>query len=188
MKSTVRDFFVISCTCLQCVHLSEVYYDVDPGAAGRFHPWIQTGVPVAVLALLRECVYHFPLPRAGENPPVWFHLLCSPMEQMHCIYSNECFFSLQVICVVFVCAAFTLDIFCLIFVPLHWLFFVASTYVLFNYIWHTGEHMNCSSCAVYRQTWAAWTDFEETDPWAKTGEGLLCSDMFDCFWLCFFLF
>lgn len=46
---------------------------------------------------------------------------------------------LQVICVVFVCAAFTLDIFCLIFVPLHWLFFVASTYVLFNYIWHTGE-------------------------------------------------
>uniref|UniRef100_A0A3B5KYG2 Si:dkey-12h9.6 n=1 Tax=Xiphophorus couchianus TaxID=32473 RepID=A0A3B5KYG2_9TELE len=42
-----------------------------------------------------------------------------------------------VICVVFVCAAFTLDIFCLIFVPLHWLFFVASTYVLFNYIWHT---------------------------------------------------
>lgn len=50
------------------------------------------------------------------------------------------FFSfLQVICVVFVCAAFTLDIFCLIFVPLHWLFFVASTYVLFNYIWHTGE-------------------------------------------------
>ena len=40
---------------------------------------------------------------------------------------------------VFVCAAFTLDIFCLIFVPLHWLFFVASTYVLFNYIWHTGE-------------------------------------------------
>lgn len=48
---------------------------------------------------------------------------------------------LQVICVVFVCAAFTLDIFCLIFVPLHWLFFVASTYVLFNYIWHTGEYL-----------------------------------------------
>lgn len=47
--------------------------------------------------------------------------------------------SLQVICVVFVCAAFTLDIFCLIFVPLHWLFFAASTYVLLNYIWHTGE-------------------------------------------------
>lgn len=40
---------------------------------------------------------------------------------------------------VFVCAAFTLDIFCLIFVPLHWLFFAASTYVLLNYIWHTGE-------------------------------------------------
>lgn len=52
------------------------------------------------------------------------------------------FLCLQVICVVFVCAAFTLDIFCLIFVPLHWLFFVASTYVLFNYIWHTGEYVD----------------------------------------------
>ncbi|XP_056620211.1 macoilin isoform X1 [Triplophysa dalaica] len=41
------------------------------------------------------------------------------------------------ICVVFVCAAFTLDLFCLIFVPLHWLFFAASTYVLLNYMWHT---------------------------------------------------
>uniref|UniRef100_A0A3Q2YMR2 Si:dkey-12h9.6 n=1 Tax=Hippocampus comes TaxID=109280 RepID=A0A3Q2YMR2_HIPCM len=50
-----------------------------------------------------------------------------------------------VICVVFVCAAFTLDIFCLIFVPLHWLFFVASTYVVLNYIWHTGERGICIS-------------------------------------------
>lgn len=57
------------------------------------------------------------------------------------------FLCLQVICVVFVCAAFTLDIFCLIFVPLHWLFFVASTYVLFNYIWHTGECVDCLFCA-----------------------------------------
>lgn len=58
--------------------------------------------------------------------------------------SMGCFLSLQVICIVFVCAAFTLDIFCLIFVPLHWLFFVASTYVLFNYIWHTGEYVDHS--------------------------------------------
>lgn len=48
-------------------------------------------------------------------------------------------FLLQAICVVFVCAAFTLDLFCLIFVPLHWLFFAASTYVLLNYMWHTGK-------------------------------------------------
>lgn len=51
------------------------------------------------------------------------------------------------------CAAFTLDIFCLIFVPLHWLFFVASTYVLFNYIWHTGESVNYwLFCTVYTNT------------------------------------
>ncbi|KAJ0061152.1 hypothetical protein NL108_008836, partial [Boleophthalmus pectinirostris] len=50
-----------------------------------------------------------------------------------------------VLCVAFICAAFTLDIFCLVFVPLHWLFFVASTYVLFNYIWHTAERGLCVS-------------------------------------------
>uniref|UniRef100_A0A1A7W8J5 Uncharacterized protein n=1 Tax=Iconisemion striatum TaxID=60296 RepID=A0A1A7W8J5_9TELE len=54
-----------------------------------------------------------------------------------------------VICVVFVCAAFTLDIFCLIFVPLHWLFFVASTYVLFNYIWHTEKGICISSVSLW---------------------------------------
>ncbi|XP_067428884.1 macoilin [Thunnus thynnus] len=54
-----------------------------------------------------------------------------------------------VICAVFVCAAFTLDIFCLIFVPLHWLFFVASTYVLFNYIWHTEKGICISTVSLW---------------------------------------
>lgn len=65
------------------------------------------------------------------------------MNQCGDFAEAKVFLCLQVICVVFVCAAFTLDIFCLIFVPLHWLFFVASTYVLFNYIWHTGEYVDC---------------------------------------------
>nr|XP_057913676.1 macoilin-1 isoform X2 [Doryrhamphus excisus] len=54
-----------------------------------------------------------------------------------------------VICAVFVCAAFTLDIFCLIFVPLHWLFFVASTYVVFNYIWHTEKGLCISTVSLW---------------------------------------
>ncbi|XP_030638346.1 macoilin [Chanos chanos] len=54
-----------------------------------------------------------------------------------------------IICVVFVCAAFTLDIFCLIFVPLHWLFFAASTYVLFNYIWHTEKGICVSTLTLW---------------------------------------
>ncbi|MBN3299322.1 MACOI protein, partial [Amia calva] len=54
-----------------------------------------------------------------------------------------------VICVVFVCAAFTLDVFCLIFVPLHWLFFAASTYVLFNYIWHTEKGLCLSTVSLW---------------------------------------
>ena len=136
----------------QCVHLSEVYDDVDTGATGRFHPRIQTGVPVAMLALLRECIHHFPLPWPGENPPMWFHIVCcfpdgeNSKNESNAFNSNDLCLCFQVICVVFVCAAFTLDIFCLIFVPLHWLFFVASTYVLFNYIWHTGEFDDCLFC------------------------------------------
>ncbi|KAL4630570.1 macoilin-like [Arapaima gigas] len=54
-----------------------------------------------------------------------------------------------VICVVFVFAAFTLDVFCLIFVPLHWLFFAASTYVLFNYIWHTEKGLCLSTVSLW---------------------------------------
>ncbi|KAJ3607167.1 hypothetical protein NHX12_026680 [Muraenolepis orangiensis] len=54
-----------------------------------------------------------------------------------------------VICLVFVCAALTLDIFCLVFVPLHWLFFVASTYVLFNYIWHTEKGICISTVSLW---------------------------------------
>ncbi|XP_042177442.1 macoilin [Oncorhynchus tshawytscha] len=58
-----------------------------------------------------------------------------------------------VICVVFVCAAFTLDIFCFIFVPLHWLFFAASTYVLFNYIWHTEKGICMSTVSLWVSLW-----------------------------------
>ncbi|XP_031437029.1 macoilin isoform X2 [Clupea harengus] len=54
-----------------------------------------------------------------------------------------------VICVVFVCAAFTLDVFCFIFVPLHWLFLAASTYVLFNYIWHTEKGICMSTASLW---------------------------------------
>lgn len=68
--------------------------------------------------------------------PCWL-FFCSVYSTFHCHG--------PVICVVFVCAAFTLDMFCLIFVPLHWLFFVASTYVLFNYIWHTEKGLCVSS-------------------------------------------
>ncbi|XP_028653281.1 macoilin [Erpetoichthys calabaricus] len=54
-----------------------------------------------------------------------------------------------VICVVFVCAAFTLDVFCLIFLPLDWLFFAASTYVWFNYIWHTERGLCLSTVLLW---------------------------------------
>ncbi|XP_054714333.1 macoilin-1-like isoform X2 [Uloborus diversus] len=39
--------------------------------------------------------------------------------------------------VFFVFIAFTSDMICLLFIPVHWLFFAASTYVWVQYVWHT---------------------------------------------------
>ena len=39
--------------------------------------------------------------------------------------------------VFFVFIAFTSDMICFVFIPVHWLFFAASTYVWVQYVWHT---------------------------------------------------
>jgi len=39
--------------------------------------------------------------------------------------------------VFFICIAVTSDMICYLFVPIHWLFFAASTYVWVQYVWHT---------------------------------------------------
>lgn len=39
--------------------------------------------------------------------------------------------------VFFVCIALTSDMICFLFIPVHWLFFAASTYVWVQYVWHT---------------------------------------------------
>ncbi|KAK9887915.1 hypothetical protein WA026_000218 [Henosepilachna vigintioctopunctata] len=41
--------------------------------------------------------------------------------------------------VFFVCIAFTSDMLCFFFIPVHWLFFAASTYVWVQYVWHTDK-------------------------------------------------
>lgn len=46
--------------------------------------------------------------------------------------------SFQAFSVLFVCIAITSDLICLFFIPVHWLFFAASTYVWVQYVWHTG--------------------------------------------------
>lgn len=94
-------------------------------------------VVVWTLVLLADFLLEF---RLEYLWPCWL-FFCSVYTTFHCHG--------LVICVVFVCAAFTLDIFCLIFVPLHWLFFVASTYVLFNYIWHTEKGLCISSVSLW---------------------------------------
>ncbi|KAF4517743.1 hypothetical protein B566_EDAN002948 [Ephemera danica] len=37
----------------------------------------------------------------------------------------------------FICISFTSDMICFFFIPVHWLFFAASTYVWVQYVWHT---------------------------------------------------
>lgn len=39
--------------------------------------------------------------------------------------------------VFFVCIALTSDMICFLFIPIHWLFFAASTYVWVQFVWHT---------------------------------------------------
>lgn len=41
--------------------------------------------------------------------------------------------------VFFVCVALTSDMLCFFFIPVHWLFFAASTYVWVQYVWHTDK-------------------------------------------------
>lgn len=39
----------------------------------------------------------------------------------------------------FVCIALTSDMLCFFFIPVHWLFFAAGTYVWVQYVWHTDK-------------------------------------------------
>ncbi|XP_076300124.1 macoilin-1 isoform X2 [Lasioglossum baleicum] len=41
--------------------------------------------------------------------------------------------------VFFICIALTSDMICFFFIPVHWLFFAASTYVWVQYVWHTDK-------------------------------------------------
>lgn len=47
----------------------------------------------------------------------------------------------QAFSVFFICIALTSDMICFFFIPVHWLFFAASTYVWVQYVWHTGMNM-----------------------------------------------
>jgi len=57
---------------------------------------------------------------------------------VHGIYKFLNFF-LQAFSVFFICIALTSDMICFFFIPVHWLFFAASTYVWVQYVWHTGS-------------------------------------------------
>lgn len=46
----------------------------------------------------------------------------------------------QAFSVFFICIALTSDMICFFFIPVHWLFFAASTYVWVQYVWHTGKY------------------------------------------------
>ena len=58
----------------------------------------------------------------------------------------------QAFSVFFICIALTSDMICFLFIPVHWLFFAASTYVWVQYVWHTGQTLTLTFPISYFQT------------------------------------
>ena len=58
--------------------------------------------------------------------------------------------------VFFICIALTSDMLCFFFVPMHWLFFAASTYVWVQYVWHAEKGI----CVPTVILWGAIVYFE----------------------------
>lgn len=56
----------------------------------------------------------------------------------HCLFIFLSLSLFQAFSVFFICIALTSDMICFFFIPVHWLFFAASTYVWVQYVWHTG--------------------------------------------------
>ena len=58
-------------------------------------------------------------------------------------------FVLQAFSVFFICIAVTSDMICFLFIPVHWLFFAASTYVWVQYVWHTGKGQSINNVIIF---------------------------------------
>ena len=58
-------------------------------------------------------------------------------------------FVFQAFSVFFICIAVTSDMICFLFIPVHWLFFAASTYVWVQYVWHTGKGQSINNVIIF---------------------------------------
>ena len=68
-----------------------------------------------------------------------------------CFDSSSSLFSgyvFQAFSLLFLTLAFCSDLICLMFLPVHWLFFAASTYVWVQYVWHTGKLLDMLSARI----------------------------------------
>ncbi|VDO92088.1 unnamed protein product [Soboliphyme baturini] len=52
---------------------------------------------------------------------------------------DSCRYKGMAFSVFFMCVTFTSDMICFVFIPVQWLFFIASTYVWVQYVWHAGK-------------------------------------------------
>ena len=59
------------------------------------------------------------------------------------------FIFFQAFSVFFVFIALTSDMICFLFIPVHWLFFAASTYVWVQYVWHTEKGICLSTISLW---------------------------------------
>ncbi len=101
---------------------------MDLGPPVRLFRRVPLRVPLAVLAFPQERLRLFQISRPGK-----LKKLANPAS------TQSLSVSLQAFSVFFVCIAVTSDMICYLFIPVHWLFFAASTYVWVQYVWHTGE-------------------------------------------------
>ncbi|KRZ69786.1 Macoilin-2 [Trichinella papuae] len=61
---------------------------------------------------------------------------------LRCIYDSFRYQGMT-FTVFFICVTFTSDMICFIFVPVQWVFFIASTYVWVQYVWHAADRGIC---------------------------------------------
>ncbi len=119
----------LSFSSFQSDRVREAAPSVGPRPPLRLLRGVTIRVPLALLALPQERLRLFQISRPGKEQE----------DELVALTHSRPLFVLQAFSVFFICIAVTSDMICYLFIPIHWLFFAASTYVWVQYVWHTGK-------------------------------------------------
>lgn len=84
-------------------------------------------------------------PRVAIITAVFTEIYSKCFDSSSSLFSGYVF---QAFSLLFLTLAFCSDLICLMFLPVHWLFFAASTYVWVQYVWHTGKLLDMLSARI----------------------------------------